>query len=1022
MSHGAEARLTVDTFEDAGSWQALGSGLAKIQVSSEPAELHRALRLDFDFQGGGGFVVARKQIKLELSDTWIFRFRLRGALKPNRFEFKLIDRSGSNVWLWNIDPLDIDGDWMEFELPQSRFNFAWGPAGGGDISEVAAIEFVIAAGEGGSGSIWIDRFEWINAGPLRPVGVASSSELNEFPSLGLISEFPTPWRAKPDDAKPLLEFDFGRERELGGFVIEWEENGSRDFTLELGPADGSWFDGISNTGVRGALTHVPLPHAPLRRVRLHFANKNHERLGIRRITWKGTTFTRTPNSLVFSVAKDYPLGWFPKYWSRHQTLVTPAGLPIGTVRGLINEEGLLESDAGGYSLEPFVYTNNRLFTWADAEMTLSLADGTHPIPSSHWTCKPFELTTTAFVEHGVRHLVLLGRYVVNNPHATSLKGTLFIGVRPYQVTPPWQRFQNLGGVSAIQKIESIPHGCLINGTRAVLPLEMPDGFGCVAFAGGPLASRLAKGMLPRKKRVEDPLGLANGAFRFDFEVPPHGSFERTIAMPFGTCSEADEARDMLENRTADRWLEDAMTAWRKKITRVHFHLPESWSSAAATFHTCAAHILVNRDGAALQPGPRRYSRSWIRDGAVMSSALMRAGCLQDAIDYVHWYRPYIREDGLVPCCVDSKGPDWLIEYDSLGQWLHLLRECYDFGAGHAFAEGLWDSILLVAKHIDELRERRLGADYDMPEKQGFRGLLPESASHEGYLSHPVHAYWDDFWAVRGLRDAASLGKRLNRPAKEVALLERLAKDMAHSVAESLLRTMELRHISYVPGSVEWADFDPSATAVAVVLLDDLGVLPKIALQQTFDQYMAGFRARISGEQSWTNYSAYEVRVVAALVRLGRRDEAMELLEFLFNDRRPKEWNQWPEITWKDPESPGHFGDNPHSWIGAEYMLGFATLFAYEREADDTLVLAAGLPAEWFAGGAKVGVTGLPTRYGRLTYSMCFRADTLKVTMTSIDREPAGGCELQLPELPGLKKVVVNGNTLALGTTLRFAAV
>src|ERR1700680_991568 len=41
--------------------------------------------------------------------------------------------------------------------------------------------------------------------------------------------------------------------------------------------------------------------------------------------------------------------------------------------------------------------------------------------------------------------------------------------------------------------------------------------------------------------------------------------------------------------------------------------------------TATSHVLVTRSGAALQPGPRRYTRSWIRDGAMMSAALLRMG-------------------------------------------------------------------------------------------------------------------------------------------------------------------------------------------------------------------------------------------------------------------------------------------------------------------------------------------------------------------------------------------------------------
>ncbi len=47
-------------------------------------------------------------------------------------------------------------------------------------------------------------------------------------------------------------------------------------------------------------------------------------------------------------------------------------------------------------------------------------------------------------------------------------------------------------------------------------------------------------------------------------------------------------------------------------------------------------------------------------------------------------------------------------------------------------------------------------EYSAPDKRAFYGLLPESISHEGYSSHPVHSYWDDFFALRGLKDAAML--------------------------------------------------------------------------------------------------------------------------------------------------------------------------------------------------------------------------------------------------------------------------
>src|SRR4029079_6887182 len=86
-----------------------------------------------------------------------------------------------------------------------------------------------------------------------------------------------------------------------------------------------------------------------------------------------------------------------------------------------------------------------------------------------------------------------------------------------------------------------------------------------------------------------------------------------------------------------------------------------------TMPTAIGHVLINRDGPALQPGPRRYTRAWIRDGAIMAAALLRVGCVEEAEEFVRWYAGYQADDGTVPCVVDAKGPDWLVEHDSPGE-------------------------------------------------------------------------------------------------------------------------------------------------------------------------------------------------------------------------------------------------------------------------------------------------------------------------------------------------------------------
>src|SRR5260370_40036828 len=75
---------------------------------------------------------------------------------------------------------------------------------------------------------------------------------------------------------------------------------------------------------------------------------------------------------------------------------------------------------------------------------------------------------------------------------------------------------------------------------------------------------------------------------------------------------------------------------------------------------------------------------------------------------------------------------------------------------------LFRSVEGAVGHIDALRQQRRTAAWRQPEKLACFGLLPESISHEGYSAHPVHSYWDDFFALRGLGDAAGLARTLGK--------------------------------------------------------------------------------------------------------------------------------------------------------------------------------------------------------------------------------------------------------------------
>ena len=93
---------------------------------------------------------------------------------------------------------------------------------------------------------------------------------------------------------------------------------------------------------------------------------------------------------------------------------------------------------------------------------------------------------------------------------------------------------------------------------------------------------------------------------------------------------------------------------------------------------------------------------------------------------------------------------------------------------------------------------------------------------------------------------------------------------------------------------------------------------------------------------WTNYTAYEIRIIGALVHLGKRAERAGTAGVLpLGPAAPAVEPVAGDLVEESAKS-GHLGDVPHTWIASEYMLVFTCLFAYEREADDALVIGAGV--------------------------------------------------------------------------------
>jgi hypothetical protein len=912
-----------------GEWQPTVSGDAGLQLSLTRAGATTALRMDFDFKAGGGFVVAKHVLNRSMPEEYALRYRLRGRGALIQLEMKLADPTGRNVWRHVIKDLQLPLRWTRMTVPSRDIEFAWGPQGSGGIAELGALEIAVVCGEACHGSLWLADLEIVDSLPLQPPLLRASSELPGSAAADALRA--SGWRPLPTDSTPWLLIDFTARRRLGGLVIDWRGEA---------PAKGFRVRG-SNTGRRfktlycapsagGKRSYVYLPGVELRFLRLELP----EACAGAALQVKSFEFSRSIDAFWYHVASTEARGWHPRWLHREQTLWTPIGTAEGTQCALMNGDGMVEVSQGSFSLEPMLWIEQQLVTWSDVVPRQTLRNSYWPVPTVIWETAEWRLSIDAeTTQSGIVRV----RYRFENRRNHAVSARLFVLLRPYQVTPPWQSFRGLGGISPIHAVNWRDGTVVVNDAMQIVPGTVPLGFGALRFDDGFMASHLCTGKLPADQQAHG-FGAITAALAFDASCAPNGSVEHSVSSaPLGLSVAIDEpAYDWSAQLAARQW---AGNGWA--------------TDAIQAALTATAHIFVTRAGPALQPGPRRYTRSWIRDGAMMSAALLRMGETAAVREFIGWYAPHQRADGFVPCCVDAFGIDWLVEHDSHGQLIALIADYYRFTADAAFLAEWFGRI-----------EQAVGY---MAGALDPTGLLPISVSHEGYLAQPVHAYWDDFWALRGLGDAVLLARALGREA-HVRKWEAMRTRFAAALFESIAATRAERHLDFIPGSVEWADFDPTATANAIYLLDVPDALDRHAVERTFDIYLAEWRRKRQGTLDWFNYTPYEIRIIGALVRLGRRDAALELLRFFLADRRPIGWNQWPEIAWRDLTAPAHVGDLPHTWIAAEYVLAVRALFAYEHEADGTLILAAGLAPEWLE-GVGVQVEKMPTLYGPLSYTL-----------------------------------------------------
>lgn len=711
--------------------------------------------------------------------------------------------------------------------------------------------------------------------------------------------------------------------------------------------------------------------------------------------------TMRPAALVTSgvalfSADEYVKNWFrhnpdlpwPYWLAQNRGVVKPQGAAwamVGTegstAKALVGLDSSIMPNQEGIALTPWIYDQAaaRLYSPQPSEVAFSLLEGYLPIPTAKWDVPGLAISSTLFVSNAAgdglagqpggdgpsapptagntEGDVTFYAVTVGNSGAAPRELSLLLALRPYGVA---------GRLSSIYSLAQAGPAVLVNGAVGLLADRLPDGFGATSSAGGDVGFFAASGELPPHAAASDDQGLASAALKYRLLLQPGEHATLTFKLPVllkgdQTWIERLQALDFGAQRDA------ALRYWRARLGGIQLSLPDARYSNA--YYASLANLYMARNGDLLLPGPLVHRRFWYRDAAYLSTALLRAGqsdivkrlLAQSVIGQLPSgeFPPILRPDGR-PDTPEKH------EWDAQGEGIYAMVAYYRWTKDAAWLRQVYPTIRRAALFVRSLRTAA-----QRPELRGTPayGILPPSESAEDLGPAEWHHYWDDFWAIAGLREASFAASELGE-AEDARWLADEEAQLTAALLESIRMVQQKKGIDFVPNGPEDTDTPAMARGTTPALWPAASFDARDWwLRRSFEVYFLRWIAPYGGayRHEGNNYWPYGgLQLAHVYLLLDMPDRVQAVLDWTLANQTFPGLYAWAESV--SPETNRFAGgDMPHAWAAAEYTLLLRDMLL--REHGDRLILASYLPRPWLADGQRVAAAGLPTLFGPAGYTL-----------------------------------------------------
>ena len=443
--------------------------------------------------------------------------------------------------------------------------------------------------------------------------------------------------------------------------------------------------------------------------------------------------------------------------SRNWTMVGNRG---SSRTAVVDPRGLVSPDHDRWSLDWWIGAEDRWHVPAEEANVRQSLLGDSPVvetrmrvPGGDVIHRAYAIQATA--GDGGDELV-----VVEVENDTPVPVAVAFAVRPYDAE----------GLTVVERIGLHDEVVTVDGRVAVLLPKAPSAVAASTFHDGDSARQVFAGETQATfpKDLHDEAGLAQAAFVYPL---PHRQTLRVVLPLAPTPARRVLGRVRSAGRATARFpqavpsAEQVANGWKAHTDRgMRLVLPDDRLQSAVDANR--RYLLLFHDGADITPGPRTYNRFWFRDAAYLLAALDRYGFHAEAREVLASFPDRQQSDGFF---LSQR-----LEWDANGAALWALAHHWDLTRDRTLLDEVAPA---VAGGVQWIERKRRDKRRDDP---ALRGLLPAGISAE-HLGPHDYFYWDDFWALAGLRD----GARLLRDAGEDEAADRAGASTPASSAPSL---------------------------------------------------------------------------------------------------------------------------------------------------------------------------------------------------------------------------------------------